>query len=279
MKCIRFFGRGSARTLGTHRDSGLEIIYLEKGALNWHVEGKTERVTAGSLFFSLPWQEHGSVDEFEPGHFWHWVQFGLDQRIDLPRKRFGFHPELGISPSHAHRISALLVQSRRHCYLATPQAGWLLKTLVQELSKTTSDADSYLPALGRLAILELGRSIESSLSPDEVEAHSTRRVRAFVEHLRGDCDQIWTLEAMAARCGLGRSRFANLCRELTGDSPLVLVNRLRIDRAKALLRETSKSITEIAFDCGFSSSQYFARVFRTFTAMDSRSYRDRHRSR
>ena len=64
VKGIRFYGRGSARTLGTHRDYGLEIIYLEKGALNWHVQGRVERVTAGSVFFSLPWEEHGSVDEF-----------------------------------------------------------------------------------------------------------------------------------------------------------------------------------------------------------------------
>ena len=55
-------GRGSARTLPTHRDEGLEIIYLEKGSLNWQVEGRGEQVTAGSVYFSLPWETPGSAD-------------------------------------------------------------------------------------------------------------------------------------------------------------------------------------------------------------------------
>jgi hypothetical protein len=91
--------------------SGWRSFYLEKGALNWHVEGRVERVTAGSVYFSLPWQEHGSVDEFEPGHYWHWVQLGLEGRIDRPRRRFGFHPDFGIPRQEAEVISALLTRN------------------------------------------------------------------------------------------------------------------------------------------------------------------------
>ncbi len=276
MECMRFFGRGSARTLGTHRDYGLEIIYLEKGALNWHVQGRVERVTAGSLFFSLPWEEHGSVDEFEPGHYWHWVQFGLEGRVDRPRKRFEFHPALGIPASESRGISGRLTQTRIHCHRANTQAAWVIKTLVQELKNPANDAASYLPALGRLAILELVRCIGKEAEPRQVSNESQRRVGAFITHLRKECDRLWTLEAMADQCGLGRSRFTTLCHQLTGDSPLQLVNRLRVDRAKSLLRETRKTITEVAFDCGFSSSQYFARVFRNFTGMDATGYRERH---
>lgn len=275
MECIRHFGRGSARTLGTHRDYGLEIIYLEKGALNWHVEGRVERVTAGSVYFSLPWERHGSVDEFEPGHYWYWAQFGLTGRVDRPRCRFGFHPALGIAPTQARTISALLAGAARRCYPATARARWLIPTLVQELSDRGSSDPAYATALGRLAILELTRCIaeEGDLTPED---ESARRVAAFVRQLRDGCDQTWTLAAMAGACGLGRSRFATLCRRQTGDSPLELVNRLRIDRAKDLLRHTDHSVTDIAFACGFSSSQYFARVFRHFTGLDARSYRGRH---
>ncbi|MCB1104455.1 MAG: AraC family transcriptional regulator [Opitutaceae bacterium] len=276
MEGIRHFGRGSARTLGTHRDYGLEIIYLEKGALNWHVQGRVERVKAGSLFFSLPWEEHGSVDEFEPGHYWHWVQFGLSGRTDRPRSRFGFHPAFGIPTSEARQLSEMLVKCDRHAHPATTRAAWLIPTLVEELTHPGRYGNDYLAALGRLAILELGRCIESGADNRGADEESLRRVESFAGQLRQTCDQAWTLEAMAEHCDLGRSRFTTLCRRLTGDSPLVLVNRLRIDRAKALLRETGDSITDIAFACGFSSSQYFARVFRGFTGMDARSYRLKH---
>lgn len=275
MNCIPRFGRGSARTLPTHRDLGLEIIYLEKGALNWHVEGRIERVTAGSVYFSLPWQEHGSADEFEPGHHWHWVQFALTGRIDRPRRRFGFHPDLGIPESTARKISARLTGTPRRCFPATPRAAWLLPTMVAELAVPGQPDPAYVSALGRLAILELLRCIDHASPGHPVDAASGR-VESFVTRLRDECDRPWTLESMAGVCALGRSRFATLCRRTTGDSPVVLVNRLRVDRAKTLLRTTDHSITEIAHECGFSSSQYFARVFRHFTGLDARGYRLKH---
>jgi AraC-like DNA-binding protein len=70
---------------------------------------------------------------------------------------------------------------------------------------------------------------------------------------------------MAAACGLARTRFAELVREVTGETPIRLLNRARVRRARQLLVRTDRSITEIAHACGFASSQYFATVFRQFT--------------
>jgi len=279
MKSILRFGRGSARTLITHRDYGLEIIYLEKGALNWHAEGRVERVTAGSVYFSLPWERHGSVDEFEPGHYWHWAQLALVGRIDRPRKRFEFHPDFGISAREAAEISALLTRDGRHCYRATPRMAWLVPALVEELTHPGGHGESYCQSLARLAVLELVRCIKSSDERGPTSDDSMRRVETYLETLRARCDESWTLEEMARQCALGRSRFAALCRRLTGDSPLTLINRFRVDRAKALLKSTASPVTEVAFSCGFSSSQYFARVFRTFTGMEARAYRQKHASK
>jgi AraC family L-rhamnose operon regulatory protein RhaS len=277
MQSIPRYGPGSARTLVTHRDLGLEIIFLDKGALNWHVEGRIERVAAGSVYFSLPWQEHGSVDEFEPGHHWHWVQLGLAGRIDRPRTRFGFHPDFGLGARPAAEISALLTRSGRHCYRATPRMAWLIPTLVEELDRKEGPDSAYASALARLAILELVRCIRTSDHPRQGDAASTRRVEAFINRLRAHSEAEWTLEQMAAACGLGRSRFAALCRQSTGDSPLTLVNRLRVDRAKEMLKTADATITDIAYACGFGSSQYFARVFRRFTGMEASAYRQKHR--
>lgn len=275
MKSIPRFGRGHIRTLMTHRDHGLEIVLVDKGALNWHVEGRVERVTAGSVYFSLPWQEHGSVDEFEPGHHWHWVQIGLKGGLRRPRARFEFHPALGISAREAREISALLTRSGRHCYPATPRMAWLIPTIVEELTHPGRFGPSYGQALVRLAVFELVRCIESR-SVSTGAAASEDRVARFIRSLSEQSADAWSLERMAKECNLGRSRFAALCRRLTGDSPMTLINRLRVDCAKAALKSSNAAITAIALECGFGSSQYFARVFRHFTGMDARSYRRRH---
>ena len=54
-----------------------------------------------------------------------------------------------------------------------------------------------------------------------------------------------------------RSRFTHCCYELTNMPPLEYLNRRRI-----LSINHEKTITDVAFECGFSSSQYFATVFR-----------------
>ena len=69
---------------------------------------------------------------------------------------------------------------------------------------------------------------------------------------------------MARACGLGRSRFALLFKAVSGDSPIQYLNRVRVTRARSLLCSSNATITEIAFACGFSSSQYFSTVFRQF---------------
>jgi AraC family L-rhamnose operon regulatory protein RhaS len=66
---------------------------------------------------------------------------------------------------------------------------------------------------------------------------------------------------MASSCGLGRTRFSQLLQRITGDTPITLLHRLRVERARVMLRETDLSVTQIAQQCGFVTSQYFARVF------------------
>jgi AraC family transcriptional regulator, L-rhamnose operon regulatory protein RhaS len=67
---------------------------------------------------------------------------------------------------------------------------------------------------------------------------------------------------MAAACGTGTTLFSRLCRSLTNASPIRFLNLARLDAASRMLRaQPERSVTDIAFDCGFQSSQYFAHQF------------------
>ena len=41
-----------------------------------------------------------------------------------------------------------------------------------------------------------------------------------------------------------------------------LVNNLRLDKAKALLKETNKNVSEISFEIGFGEPPYFIKLFK-----------------
>ena len=100
------------------------------------------------------------------------------------------------------------------------------------------------------------------------------RLLALIEKLRADPCKKWTLTELATSCKLGRSQFSTLFVKLTGDTPVRFLNSLRIQQACRMLRETRLPVTRISLDCGFESSQYFARVFKQFTGgINAKSYR------
>jgi AraC-like DNA-binding protein len=101
-----------------------------------------------------------------------------------------------------------------------------------------------------------------------------RRVRKLIDILVARDAEPWTLPSMSAACRLGRTQFSQILKKQTGDTPVTYLNRLRLREAQRLLRHSTKPITEIALVVGFNSSQYFATVFKEFTGMDARSFRD-----
>ena len=115
--------------------------------------------------------------------------------------------------------------------------------------------------LGLLDLLRAENRVEQPrlASPE----HS---VELFLDDLRTNLNSLaqeWTLAGMAVACGMGTTQFSRLCRRLTNDSPLRFLNLVRLEAAALVLRsEPARSVTAVAFDCGFGSSQYFANQFR-----------------
>jgi AraC-like DNA-binding protein len=97
-------------------------------------------------------------------------------------------------------------------------------------------------------------------------------VRATAQWVDANVTQPVADETLAARAGLSVSRFRAKFREQMGMSAHEYVLRRKIDRAMQLLQASSRSITEIAHELAFSSSQYFATVFKRFTLRTPRAF-------
>ena len=88
--------RSTARgqRLQLHRNAGLELVYVSSGTMDWEVDGKPERITPGTFFFTLPWQLHGSHHEAPVGADLRWLvipattdeqdEWTFDQSLGLP---------------------------------------------------------------------------------------------------------------------------------------------------------------------------------------------------
>lgn len=71
-----------------------------------------------------------------------------------------------------------------------------------------------------------------------------------------------SVDTLASRMGLERTQFYRKIKALTGFAPVELIRHLRLKRGRALIKTTDKSISEVAYETGFSTPAYFTRCYR-----------------
>ena len=84
-----------------------------------------------------------------------------------------------------------------------------------------------------------------------------------------------TVKHLTKLAGMSESTLMRTFRRVFGRSPIDHVIRVRIGRACQLLQRDDIRITEAAFQCGFTDSNYFSRQFHRVTGMSPREYRRR----
>ncbi len=71
------------------------------------------------------------------------------------------------------------------------------------------------------------------------------------------------------------AHFIRAFRTTFGETPHRYLQRRRVERAMALLRETDRSVTDVCFDVGFTSLGTFSRTFHAVVGESPSSYRQR----
>jgi AraC family L-rhamnose operon regulatory protein RhaS len=123
-----------------------------------------------------------------------------------------------------------------------------------------------------ILLLELFR--KGNLLLDHSLIESKRTVKLFLDTLKSNLDEKWSLEKMADYCLLGTTRFTHYCEEIINCSPIEYLNLLRLNEASSLLSNTPEiSMTEVAYRCGFSSPQYFNFAFKKHFGMSPLAFR------
>ncbi len=101
----------------------------------------------------------------------------------------------------------------------------------------------------------------------------TWRLNRAIELLAADLAEPPSIKDLAKAVGLSSSHFSRAFSASTGCSPHDWLSRRRVERAKVLLENSSRSITDIAFELGYASPNHFASRFRQFTGTSPRDWR------
>jgi AraC-like DNA-binding protein len=83
-----------------------------------------------------------------------------------------------------------------------------------------------------------------------------------------------SLEEIARASGLSAPYFSTIFKEEMGENLSSYLNRLRVEKAAALLTETGNSLNEIAGFCGFEDQSWFSKIFKLYTGTSPGKYRE-----
>ena len=119
--------------------------------------------------------------------------------------------------------------------------------------------------------------VEAWKSQNEHPKRQTRSdlIEGFLAVFQENPESELNVSDVCNRLGYSRSFVHKHFREEVGMSPSDYMQRLRIKRCCTRLISTDASVTEVAFDFGFGSSQYFSRVFKKYIGTTPSGYREK----
>jgi YesN/AraC family two-component response regulator len=83
-----------------------------------------------------------------------------------------------------------------------------------------------------------------------------------------------SLQEIAGASGLSAPYFSSIFKEEMGENLSTYLNRLRVEKATALLTESNLSLNEIALACGFEDQSWFSKIFKSHTGISPGKFRE-----
>jgi AraC family transcriptional regulator len=94
-----------------------------------------------------------------------------------------------------------------------------------------------------------------------------------LEYIDAHLDEDIKLVDLATLLDMSQFHFIALFKQAIDTSPYQYLLQQRVERAKQLLKQTERSIVEIALECGFNSHSHLSKQFRQSTGMTPTAYR------
>ena len=237
-----------------------EFTLILTGTQQYSVNSETYLLTGGDLFMTAPNEVHGSNQMPQSVARFLWFQLDISQSD-------GF---LGLDRPFSDRLYEALIGYRRRV-ARMPSSD--IELLSRSFSCFLADTDAQR-RLGHSLFLAF---LSALLLPGDDTPQITPDIQRVLDYIRSHIMSELDFDTLANVGNMSVSHLKSKFREQLGTAPREYINRLKIDCAKYLLLHDTRTVTEIAFDLNFSSSNYFASVFKQFTGFTPTEYLKMHR--
>lgn len=252
-------------TAACHWHPDLEFILVLEGSMDFFVNGQTVHIGEGNgIFVNSNRLHYGYSEDMAECSFIVVVIHPSLISEGVPMARSYWEEKFGTSTDDF--------------ILLTDQIAWQREALfsLNEMYDVMHNSSTPNP----LRLLSLSTSLCADLG-DRLQTKSDMlddvQLWTHVWKMTGFIHQHYelkiSLDAIAAAGAVCRSRCCKLFNQFIGQTPNTYLMRYRIQKSCEMLKETNRTICEIAIACGFQSASYFTSIFRKEMGLVPQRYR------
>lgn len=201
------------------------IGYVKKGYAKFLYKGQTFYAYEGDLIYIAQGTKYHSVWSGSPDIAWYSINFSFQSPYDFCAYPFQ------IVKDYPCELFDQMYESYEHSYLLSVSYFYRLLYDIDQKLKATSKTVSYLA------------------------------IEPAVAYIENNYNQNISIRTLAALCHVSESGFFKLFKKSTGVTPIAYKHNVMISHALDLISHTDLSIEEISMRTGFSSSNYFRKIF------------------
>lgn len=252
------------KPLETHiHPNCFEVCYHYKGEQHYIIEQDEFVTRSGNIFITFPNESHGSGNYREERSSLYYLIFECDPDTES---------FLGLSRQDSIMIRDSLWSCTRRSFPGVRQMHFLLKEIMELQLNNAVMKQARIYSLFIQFFYLLCQCIEESKKPFNT-TEAPEDIQKIVAYIETHPYEKYSIEDLAQQIFLSNSQFMRKFKQYMGVSPYDYIIQEKIQTAKNLMKSTDLTITYIASELGFSSSQHFATVFKKYTGKTPSMYR------
>ncbi len=226
------------------------IHYITSGKGTYYVGNQSIPLEKGDAFLIKPFERvRYQADEAEP-YLYYWVGFNGTEAEKLLLQSGFDHTHLTI---HYEKDDVVLTIMKKisETHLALPSQEYYILGLLYHLFS---------------AIIENNESRYTNMDQSHLYT-ATCYIRTHIS------DPSLSVQEIASHVGIHRSHLFKVFQHTMNQSVQQFIQKMRLEKAKQFLVNTSYSIADIASICGFTDSSHFSIMFREKEGVSPRKFR------
>lgn len=244
----------------SHPDA-VEFLLLRSGCKQIQVEDRLYEMQGGDLLVVFPGERHGAEDFVQNRTSLAYLLMAVP--MEVPRfcmleeeERSALWEQLKLLKGRMLKVSPSVCRTMDRLF------DHVNTGLPLERARIRTELMRFL-----FQILEEAGEEDKSLPAD---------IAAVIRYIREAREEMPDIAKMAALVNLSESRFKQKFKQATGIPPAEFTVREKIRESQTLLKDPARTVTSIAMELGFSSSQHFSVLFRKYTGLSPIQYRQNH---